>query len=322
MISVIIPVYNGEKYLEECLDSILNQIYTNFEIIIVNDGSTDNSLKICRKYQKKDKRIRIINTENHGVSHARNIGIKESKGDYITFVDCDDKINSFGDISFLNLDYDIVFFNKNIEVIDKDYLIGCIMGLYGNKKTIAGPYSKFFKKSFIDNENLYFNESMMNGEDMFFNIECLLKSKKIKIINQSFYLYRINPYSITNNFNNKIIKNDEFFQKKIYDLLMIGDNKPIMKDYIAAKKINGIYTISSFICRLKKYKEAKKFFNEIDTNIYEISGRVKSDYVSIKQIIIYRLFTAKMYFIIFIIFKFVYFKKKFNSKNIDFFVEI
>ncbi len=92
LISIIIPVYNTEKYLKKCLDSVISQSYTNIEIIIVNDGSTDNSYEICQEYKKKDKRIKVIDKSNGGLSDARNVGIKNSKGKFLGFVDSDDFI--------------------------------------------------------------------------------------------------------------------------------------------------------------------------------------------------------------------------------------
>ncbi len=92
-ISVIVPVYNSELYLEECIESVLNQTYDNFELILINDGSSDNSKYICDKYEKKDNRVRVKHICNSGVSVARNIGISISTGDYIVFVDSDDYIN-------------------------------------------------------------------------------------------------------------------------------------------------------------------------------------------------------------------------------------
>src|SRR5690554_7275643 len=90
MISVIIPVYNSEKYLHKCIDSVLAQSYTNFELILVNDGSTDGSGKICDEYAEKDERVRVFHKDNGGVSSARNIGLKNSSGDYIIHADSDD----------------------------------------------------------------------------------------------------------------------------------------------------------------------------------------------------------------------------------------
>ena len=100
LISVIIPIYNSELHLRHCLDSILNQIYTNIEIILVNDGSTDNSLSICEEYKHQDERFKLININNSGASHARNIGLSKAKGQYVSFIDSDDMIdkNMFHDM--------------------------------------------------------------------------------------------------------------------------------------------------------------------------------------------------------------------------------
>ena len=92
LISIIMPVYNAEKYLNRSIESIMNQTYNNIEIILVNDGSTDNSLEICTSYQEKDNRIKLINQANKGVSFARNKGIDEATGDYIMFIDSDDYV--------------------------------------------------------------------------------------------------------------------------------------------------------------------------------------------------------------------------------------
>ena len=93
-VSIIIPIYNAEQYLGQTLSSVIRQTYHNIEILLINDGSTDGSLRICRNYEQLDQRIRIINIDNHGVSHARNKGIQEATGDYIQFVDSDDTIST------------------------------------------------------------------------------------------------------------------------------------------------------------------------------------------------------------------------------------
>ena len=94
LISIIVPIYNVEKYLRQCLDSIMNQTYRNFECLLINDGSSDNSEDICREYVSKDSRFRYFEKENGGVSSARNLGIEHSKGEYITFIDSDDWVDS------------------------------------------------------------------------------------------------------------------------------------------------------------------------------------------------------------------------------------
>ena len=121
LISVIVPVYNVEEYLEECLESIKHQTYTDIEVILVNDGSTDNSKEICEKYCRQDNRFKLINQENQGLSEARNVGIRESIGEYIYFVDSDDMIKT--DIlqtllSFMKDDVDIVGCNYSTKKED------------------------------------------------------------------------------------------------------------------------------------------------------------------------------------------------------------
>ena len=130
MISIIIPIYNAERYLKRCLDSICDQSYKNLEIILVNDGSTDNSLQICEEYKRKDYRIEILNKKNEGVSIARNLGIDIAKGRYILFVDCDDWLEP-------NL------CEKSISMIEKENVkvltFGFFIDIEGRKTIIHSP---------------------------------------------------------------------------------------------------------------------------------------------------------------------------------------
>ena len=121
-ISVIVPVYNVEQYLERCVDSIINQTYTNLEIILVNDGSTDNSGKLCDELAKKDERIRVIHKENGGLSDARNRGIDEAESDLVGFIDSDDYIDS--DM------YEVLL--KNLNNTDADLSMCALYDVYNN----------------------------------------------------------------------------------------------------------------------------------------------------------------------------------------------
>ena len=109
-ISVIIPVYNVEKWLNKCVDSILSQSYENFEVILVNDGSTHKSKDICDQYSKEDKRVKVFHNKNKGLSYSRNFGVKKSNGKYVMFVDSDDFIS------------DINIIDKFINILEKDIL--------------------------------------------------------------------------------------------------------------------------------------------------------------------------------------------------------
>ena len=126
LVSIIVPIYNAEKYIFGLIENLMNQTYKNIEIILVNDGSTDNSLNICNELQSKDNRIKVIDKKNGGVSSARNKGIKESKGEYITFIDSDDNIGE---------DY----VRKMVENVEDTYcLIKCN---YGNKLATNSSFS-------------------------------------------------------------------------------------------------------------------------------------------------------------------------------------
>ena len=147
LVSVIIPIYNTDKYLDKCLNSIINQTYKNIEIILIDDGSTDNSLDICKKYEHVDNRIKLLSTENKGVSSARNLGIKYSTGEYIIFIDSDDFIE-------LNMIESLYTNIKNVDISICNYY-----KVKNNKKTknLSIKYdgiidnNKFFKYLFEDN---------------------------------------------------------------------------------------------------------------------------------------------------------------------------
>lgn len=215
-ISVIIPVYNVEKYLKECLDTILNQTFSDFEVICVNDGSTDNSLIILEEYAKNDKRFKIISQENQGQGVAKNKGIDLAKGDYILFVDPDDwiELNTFEIMykKFLETDVDVIQFDYNLHYETGKY---CDTKAYKKKLKRYFNYSikngdiynwnyiskkqlhnmslyasdKAYKMDFIKQNNIKFAPNK-NGEDHIFSFEANLLANEILYLNKSFYHYR------------------------------------------------------------------------------------------------------------------------------------
>lgn len=213
-ISVIVPIYNAEKTLKKCINSILSQTYKNFELILVNDGSTDDSLKICNKY-KYDNRIVLINKKNEGSVKARIDGIKKARGEYITFVDADDWID---ENTFLLLyeeyqsgNFDILCFNS-YKVIGKYGLIKRIGNntyfkenkLYNEEeiknKLIeawlfghsfpANLWGKFYKKNIIQNTGIYSKNISFFYDDLMTNFEVFMRAKLIKLIDKPLYYYR------------------------------------------------------------------------------------------------------------------------------------
>lgn len=203
LVSIIIPIYNVEKYLEKCIKSIINQTYRNLEIILINDGSTDKSAKICEEYIKQDNQIVFINKKNGGSASAKNEGLKVAKGDYITFVDSDDFIESdmieymVNTIKKYNVDIVQCSFTnlyKNTEKFKQDTIVEQkisskdFLELFLTKWDSSLFWNKLFKREVI--ENVFFKEGRCI-DDEFFTYKCVINSKSIVTSNKIVYNYRM-----------------------------------------------------------------------------------------------------------------------------------
>lgn len=254
VVSIIIPAYNSEKFIRRCLDSVLNQIYKNIEIIVVDDASTDNTEKIIKEYAEKDNRIRpFYSSENKGVSFSRNIGLKASTGEYIMFVDSDDELTKDAvrrmiDISVkYNSDYvdsyEIVKYTKrNNKVcmfteskLPKKHLV---LGSIKENPKIISMYmyikGKLIKKELID--NLLFDENLRIYEDLVFEQTLKSRVKNYVMMNKPIYVYYQREDSLVNTFG----------KKHTYFL-------------DAAEKVEKVY--KGFNIDIKKYVEAMLFQN-------------------------------------------------------------
>lgn len=282
LISVVVPVYNVEKYLCRCVDSIINQTYKNLEIILVDDGSPDNCPKICDEYAKKDKRIKVIHKKNGGLSDARNAGIKISKGDYIGFVDSDDFINlemytklykiiTENDADIAICDLKRFHDEKKVkEQINKNDVTIYTQENFLKKFFKIGSQSieyyadtKLYKRSMIEEEQYPVG---LTSEDVLGTYKALLKAKKIVKTTDELYYYRYNEQSITGSFS-----------KKDFDLLEIWDkvveytqqNAPQYIEYaiINRKRINFtlLYRMAKNIpqVELQKMTIAKKLLADL-----------------------------------------------------------
>lgn len=239
VISIIIPVYNVEKWLNKCIDSILVQSYKNFEIILVNDGSTDKSGDICDKYSKEDNRIKVFHNKNKGLSYSRNFGVKNSNGKYVMFVDSDDFIS------------DINIIDKFINILEKDksdfiYTSYCrfndeneeeiteILPIDINNNDIKGKsgieilsmlieknnyhhaaYLKICNRKFLIENNLLFKEGIYH-EDAEWSPKLFYYAKRISIYSEPYYMRRMRENSIITT------TNEENMKKKINDRLNIA----------------------------------------------------------------------------------------------------
>lgn len=215
-ISVIVPIYNVEKYLEKCISSLLDQSFTDFELILVNDGSPDNCGKICDKFKEKDSRITVLHLENGGVCRARNKGMELATGDFYVFVDSDDWVEKdylkdFVDhiedeetliIQDCNRDNDeksethfFGFQNKSF-VLKEDF--GKLF--HENAHYVPGgyPWNKLYSAKIIKENNLQFDPAIKLADDEKWNFEYFVHLKKMKFIDKANYHYIYNPGSISN----------------------------------------------------------------------------------------------------------------------------
>ena len=215
MISVIVPVYNVEEYLEKCLESIQHQTYTDIEVILVNDGSTDSSKEICERFCQVDSRFRLINQENQGQSVARNRGVKESVGQYIMFVDSDDVINTNVLevlLPYMKTDVDIVecrmtrnkedfFLNRTSTIVFEGNAKEAILNCIEFKEVKFCPVTKLYTREIV--EKIPFLEGYIY-EDVFTGINYLKHIRKIVVVDYIGYYYRVRANStMTQSFNEK-----------------------------------------------------------------------------------------------------------------------
>lgn len=213
VISVIVPVYNSEKYVARCIESVLAQTFHSFELILVDDGSTDQSGEICDNYAVKDSRIKVIHQQNKGVSAARNAGIKASKGDWVTFVDSDDllvgnclksfyqSIESNNSVDLVYCGYAILAATTELHSYYNASYVGRerIRDLFCESSILfrCSPWAKMYRRSIIIEENLLYNEELSHSEDRLFVYNYLQKVKGITTIPAIGYVYSsISPISL------------------------------------------------------------------------------------------------------------------------------
>ena len=211
LVSVIVPIYNVEKYIEKCVDSLMKQSYQNIEIILVNDGSKDGSLAIIEKQKGRDNRIKVLTQENRGVSAARNLGMESAKGEYLLFVDGDDWVESdyvehlLGIVEDTNcmLGYGKNYFGEGeTKSTNEVYSIDALKAMewiYSGQMGVA-VWNKIYKVDFLKKNHLTFSESIWYGEGMLFNIECLQYTDQVVVTERAVYHQTFNPDSAVRNF--------------------------------------------------------------------------------------------------------------------------
>lgn len=217
IISLIIPVFNTEQHLLRCIDSILDQSFTDYELILVNDGSTDDSLTICKRYADKDLRVIVIDKPNGGASSARNAGIDRSKGDYICFVDADDYVSQdylgdlYQDMCSEN-DIDLVMHGmiqvkedrKTVISFPRSEMFNLDEGSFFkgiNLFKFCGPCCKLFKKDILSDNHIRFNESIIFSEDFDFLARYLVHCNQVRVSDTQNYFYVSHEGSVSTRIN-------------------------------------------------------------------------------------------------------------------------
>lgn len=298
-VSVIIPVYNTEKYLKRCLDSVCDQTLSDIEIICINDASTDKSLEILQEYSAKDERIKIIDfKENKGAAVARNTGIDAADGEYIGFVDSDDYI----DLDFYEKLYDkaketnadavkgkMRCINSDKETgYDKNNLI---------KKNFAYFYDSFttaiYNKFFIKNNNILFPENVNYFEDPYFSILAGLKYKKVSVVDSANYYYVNRLNSLVNSTGEEhLISGVEamfILSKKINEAEINKEHYSIIYSYVISQLVAVLYNIKCGQNVINKSNEylldmflSCKYKSECITNYFEAKRYIQKKYYANK----------------------------------------
>ena len=303
LITIIINVYNGEKYINKCLDSVINQTYKNLEILIINDGSRDNTLKLCKKY--KDKRIKIITTENRGLSLSRNIGIDNSTGKYIYFIDADDYME-LDTIEYLyNLskkynseitmtksldiyDYDFIYKNKKeeVKVLSIKEVLSDVVLEKNNAVTI---WNKLIERDLFD--GLRYEDRIIN--DMGFTHKLIMKCNSVLYSNQVKYYYLKHDNSVSKSTDKKrlldryevSLERYNYIKKKYPNfidnnagMLRIIIMSDLKDDYFESKKIKSVY---NSIFNLKVLFSNIGFREKIKILLFRINPRLNRKCINI-----------------------------------------
>lgn len=287
-ISVIVPVYNAEKYLSDCIQSILNQTYQNFELILVNDGSTDASYDICKSFAAKDQRIRCITMDNGGANHARKVGVDSAKGMYSMFVDADDTIDDNALTKMLSViqgssDIELVVANMKDNyksVSSTDYLFDLL-----NNSVWASMCFKLYKTHILKENFIDISRDLKYGEDLLQSINIARYINKIEYCAIKYYNYRVVETSASHT-----MRFSQEYENKYHNLL-----KNILSEIFISNRINedkkSEILIAWYKCRLNGLKTvvlSSANFNFQDSEFLQLKNELRSVSLSVdNKILLY-----------------------------------
>lgn len=294
LISIVVPVYNAEKYIGVCVNSVLEQTYSNFELLLINDGSKDNTLEVLKSY--KDSRIKVFSFENQGAGKTRNRGIQLSTGKYITFVDSDD---------YIDKDY---LERLHQEIQDNDVLISgykkvsledhSLMYVSNPKVSVWDEFryvatcGKLYRLDYLKSNGIEY-EKLVLGEDVYMNIKCNTLTNKVKVINYAGYNYCYNVNSLTQNKNSVHGNNDILLLlNKIQNTLNLYKYDKKYVDYFYLKTVVQYLLMQANVLEKNSYaKIYKESFNFLKQNDYYHFSLNKEDSFKVNVcILLYVLF--------------------------------
>lgn len=304
-ISIIIPIYKVEKYLKECVNSVLNQSYENIEVILVDDGSPDNCPMICDEYVKSDNRIIVIHKENGGLSDARNVGLKRASGEYIIFLDSDDfwegtdGLSQLISIVTINPEAEVVFFQKSslyghkiiypfkldVNAINNRTKVEVLSYLNKKGNLLTSAYTKMIKRKLLVDNNIYFQKGLLS-EDYDWSLSLYCQANNFFAIDNPFYIYRKRLGSITMTVGEKNLR-DLFWILDKWDSIFKKEDSLIPKDEIRIYRsflsyvyccVLGLYSKSSSELKNAVYADVKKRLYFLDYAFNYKSLKVKRLY--------------------------------------------
>ena len=285
LVSIIVPAYNAEKYIEKCLLSILNQKYTNIEVIVINDGSTDNTLHLINEISRNDTRVIVVNNDNSGVSVSRNIGIEKSKGEYLIFVDSDDYISSdyvdymlslveqtgsefcLSKYCFTNVKEHQTEHESIIKLTPED-----ATALLLSPEVVVGCWNKIFKRSLIMQTNAKFSTTLFYGEGLTFITYLSQRASSVGVGNRKVYYYRRNnELSATTKFDIDKLYNGEKALNGIKENLIIESSKinKMMNLHLSLFSLGAITRIHSNGVKKKYLSDYNHWKSNIGKNLFE-----------------------------------------------------
>lgn len=290
LVSIIIPIYKVEKYIDNCIESLKNQTYTNLEIVLVDDGSPDSCPQKCDDYAKQDKRFKVVHKPNGGVMSAWTEGFKHSTGKFVTFVDPDDYVepnyveaqlsalkNADADMSICG--YTLVFDNKTVNklpcaeelssVLENDELLkfkkNCVNQV--NQYTPFYKWNKLFKRELVENNLKYCSLNVSLGDDCCVSLGSILDSNKITFVNEPLYYYVQRQTSIIHTYNKTLINQMETL---LADLKQLFTDKGFYDEQaVVFEEARMLFIISrNFINSNLKMKEKKQVFKQLKTTVF------------------------------------------------------